>query len=283
MDNPNISSLSGLDQWLSRSWTSAPEEYQWLLLQTLATAPSRRAWIESWPTVVDGLVLDLGCGPGIISQEIAALKTCRVVGYDRDPNVLDLAQNINRLFDNQGRVKFRLGDIVEENGADHEADAVCLRFVAQYANNLKDFLGHVANHVAPGGYLAIEDIDDGYLVEHPDPPPSWQRAIAAFQAFQSGPAGDRHVGRKMAQAGVENGLTLESISLNPSVHAGPLNYDDLSVQFDVDRIDRAVPAMIRQGLLSEKDWYEARAHYRASFPHFTYVSTATVRLLFRVP
>ncbi|MDA8205460.1 MAG: methyltransferase domain-containing protein [Thermaerobacter sp.] len=281
MSNGNISSLDGLDRWLSRSWAGAPQEYQWLLLQTLATAASRRAWIASWPGISGEFVLDLGCGPGVVAQEIAVLKSCRVIGYDIDANVLDLAQNINRLFDNQGRVKFRLGDILEDAGK-QEATLALVRFVAQYVGDLDRFFLRVHEHIQPGGYLAIEDIDDGYLVEYPEPPQAWQHAVRAFQTHQNH-AGDRYVGRKLAEAGTRAGLVLEDLTTNPSVYAGPMTADDLSVQFDIDRIGREVPAMIRQGLLTEQEWFEARSQYRATFPHFTYISTATVRLLFRVP
>lgn len=282
MTNPNIAALSGVDQWLARTWTTAPQEYQWLLLQTLATAHSRRDWIRSWPAVTNGLVLDLGCGPGVVSQEIAALKSCRVVGYDKDPQVLELAQNIDRLFDDTGRVKFRLGDILDDDN-EGPAQAACVRFVAQYASDLDRFLTQVKARVSRGGYIAMEDIDDGYLIEYPSPPPEWLKALAAFQQHQSGTQGDRMVGRKLARAGVNAGLVLEELTINPGAQAGITVAEDLSVQFDIDRIERVVPSMIQEGLLTEREWYAAVAQYRASFPQYTFISTATVRILFRVP
>lgn len=282
MEEPSVASLAGLDQWLARTWTSAPTDYQWLLLQTLVTAASRRSWIASWPAVERGLILDLGCGPGIVAQEIAALLRCRVVGWDKDHAVLDMAQGINRLFNSDDRVRFRMGDILEDLGT-READAVTARFVAQYIGDLPGFFSTMKSHVKPGGYIALEDVDDGYLIEYPKPPDAWQRAVSAFQRYQSGPEGDRFVGRKLAQAGVESGLQLTQLALNPAVQAGLMEAQDLSVQFDIDRIDRAVPAMIQQHLITEDEWFQARAAYRASFPHYTYVSTATVRLVFRVP
>jgi SAM-dependent methyltransferase len=281
MDNlPNT--LSALDQWLNRSWMQVPEDYRWLVLQTLATAQSRRAWIASWPSVPGQLVLDLGCGPGLVAQEIASLKACRVIGSDIDPNVLDLAQSINRLFAD-GTVKFRLGDILDEPKSDERAAAACVRFVAQYTPDLDRFMAGVKNRVAPGGYIAIEDIDDGYLIEYPAAPESWQAAVTAFQQHQSGEAGDRQVGRKLAGAGVRAGLTLEALEISPSAQAGLVSPDDLSVQFDIDRIGRAVPDMIREHLITEEGWYGAVSEYRQSFPHYSFVSAATVRLLFRVP
>lgn len=282
MTTPARDTLTALDHWLNRSWNQIPEPYRWLVLQTLATTQSRRAWISSWPDVSGGMVVDLGCGPGIVAHEIAAMKSCQVLGCDIDPEVLDLAQGINRLLSTDGQVRFRFGDIVDST-SDEPAQAACVRFVAQYAPDLDRFMKGVKSRVESGGYIAMEDSDDGYLIEYPLPPDEWQTAVAAFQRHQSGTAGDRYVGRKLAEAGVRAGLSLDSLSLSPSVQAGITNADDLSVQFDIDRIGRAVPDMIRQGILGEDDWYRAASHYRQSFPRFTFVSAATVRVLFRVP
>ena len=218
----------------------------------------------------------------MIAQEIAVLKSCSVHGYDRDPGVLDLAQAVNRLFDNGNQVKFRLGDI-SQRVADPEANGACVRFVAQYAEDLPAFLASVKNWVTPGGFIAIEDVDDGYLIEHPEPPKAWKAAVKAFQQFQSGQKGDREVGRKLAQAGVEAGLVLSQLSLSPAVQAHVTKPDSMTVQFDIERIEQVLPRMIQAGLITESKWYEARSQYRASFPCFAYTSAATVRLLFRVP
>lgn len=278
----NHTSLSLLDEWLLHHWTSTPDEYHWLVLQTIATATSRRQWIETWPAVNDGLFFDLGTGPGITALEIATLKSCRVIGYDKDARVLDLAQSIQRLFAEQDQVRFRLGDILDDFH-DEPADGVCVRFVAQYAENLVGFLSRVKQRVKPGGYIAIEDIDDGYLVEYPEPPNAWKNAISAFQRFQSGRLGDRYVGRKLAEAGLQAGLIVADLSVNPSVQAGITNRDDISVEFDINRLEQSLPAMIQAGLITETEWYDARAQYRASFPHYTFISNATIRLLLRLP
>lgn len=282
MENSSASSLAWLDQWLARTWTGAPAEYQWLLLQTAATAASRRAWVESWPIEPGSRVVDLGCGPGIMVQEIASLKSALVMGLDRDSAVLDIAQSLNHLLGRQDSVKFRRSDILADAG-EGTADLVVSRFVSQYVDDLAHFFRQARSHAVSGGWVAIEDIDDRYVIEHPEPPVPWQQAVQAFQQHQSGASGDRMVGRKLAETGVREGLLLESVSLNPAVFAGMLDRQDATVQFDIERIERTMPALIAQGLLNEDQWIEAKTAYRASFPHFSFVSTATVRVLFRVP
>lgn len=282
MEELQNASLQRLDQWLARSWSTVPVDYQWLLLQTLATTASRRAWIMSWPDATGGTILDWGSGPGIISQEIALLKNCLVVGTDVDPNVLELAQAVSHLFNMERFVRFKKADILND-AVTEPADGIVSRFVTQYLPEAHRFFKQSRDHLKPGGFLALEDIDDGYLIEHPAPPDTWQNAVRAFQQSQAGPGGDRFIGRKLAHVGVESGLELVNMTVNPSVFAGEMNAQDLSVQFDIDRINRALPAMIRQDLITESEWYRAQQDYRASFPKFAFVSSATIRLLFRRP
>lgn len=282
MEASEPTALEQLDGWLTRTWTSFPKPYQWLVLQTIATHQTRREWIQSWPDLPGPLVFDLGCGPGIVALEIARLKSCHVVGWDKDVEALQLAQQISRLFDAEDLVSFRLGNLFDEYHGPR-ADAACVRFVAQYAEDATEFLSRVKDRVAPGGYIAIEDVDDGWTIEYPDPPAPWQKAVAAFQAWQRGASGDRMVGRKLAEAGVKAGLALESLSLNPSVSAGILHPGDLSVSFDIERITQALPDMVRAGVLDESEWTQAKAAYRDSLPRFVFLSTATIRLVFRVP
>lgn len=282
MDNVIDESLARLDQWLLQYWNRTLPQYRWLFLQTLATANSRRRWIESWPTVVNGLVVDVGCGPGIVSHEIATLKACRVMGLDRDAVVLGLARTLSRLLQLSDSVEFDQSDILTKDGAGL-ADAACARFVAQYAPSLELFFARMKSHVRSGGYIVLEDIDDGYIIEYPKPPLAWQRVVDAFRDYQSGSEGDRYVGRKLADAGRRSGLQVEDITLNPVVQAGWTTWDDLSVQFDVERVGQALPLMMARGLICEDEWQTAKRDYQASFPHFSYVSSSTVRILFRVP
>ncbi len=282
MENIPESSLTWLDQWLAKSWPNASPEYQWLLLQTWATSESRRQWIRSWPVKTGSQIIDLGCGPGVIAQEIAVLTQSQVLGLDIDNGALDLAQSLNRLLNHEGQVRFRHQNLMESEGQSI-ADLAVARFVAQHMPDLGTFMQKAASHVRPQGLLAIEDTDDGLVIEYPDPPEAWQSAFRAFQAHQTGPSGDRQVGRKLAQAGVDLGLTLESVAVNPSVYAGTLERNDLTVQFDIDRIERHLPALIDKGLLDKDTWLDAKAQYRASFPHFSFVSSSTVRVLFRLP
>lgn len=282
MDEQHTQSLMALDQWLERNWQTAPKDYQWLLVQTFATRAARRQWISQWPDVTRGLVFDFGCGPGLISQEIAILKQCQVIGYDRDPEVLSLAQNVNHLFGREDQVRFRLGNILNDRGT-RQGDVALCRFVAQYVDDLTVFYEHLQSFIKPQGYIVIEDVDDGYLIEYPTPPQSWQSLIDKFRLYQNQSGGDRFVGRKLAGAGMASGLELVSMSLEPSVYAGIMRAEDLSVQFDIERLEQAVPLMIQQKFVTEHEWFTAKSDYRASFPHHTYVSSASVRLIFRVP
>lgn len=277
-----MASLEALDQWLATQLAQIPSSYQWLFIQTLATTASRRSWLESLPIDRNALIIDLGSGPGIMAQEISLIKHCRVLGIDHDAQLLALAQVLNRVMEGHNRVDFHEADLLAREGH-RNGDGVVSRFVTQYLPDLKAFFSQARTHLKSGGFVAVEDVDDGYLIEYPKPPDVWQRMIETFQTYQQGPRGDRHVGRKLAEAGVQAGLNLISTTLAPGVHAGWMTSTDLSVQFDIARIEQAIPDMRIAGLISDDAWHIAKSAYEDSFPHFTYVSSATVRLLFRVP
>ncbi|MCY0879433.1 MAG: methyltransferase domain-containing protein [Firmicutes bacterium] len=274
-------SLTAIDAWGDSAWARIPPRYHWLLLQTIATREERRAWIQEWPLAPDALVIDVGTGLGIMAHEIAALHGCRVMGIDRDAAALAIAHDLNRHC-SASQVTFQLADIYAPLPA-WTADLAVARFVAQHVPDIHALFSRLGAWVRPGGLVAAEDVDDAYLVEYPSPPPTWQQAVQAFQRYQSGARGDRLVGRKLAQAGLEAGLTLEQVTLNPRVAVRTLTPQDPAVEFDISRIREALPAMVAQGLLTEDAWAQAERDYRAALPRLVYLSTATVRVLFRRP
>jgi ubiquinone/menaquinone biosynthesis C-methylase UbiE len=131
MAHPN---LSAIDDWLTAAWTKMPKRYHWLLLQTLATREDRRAWIHRWRLAPGWLVVDVGCGPGVMAHEIAAIHGFRVLGLDRDASLLAVARDLNRALA-CASVSFQHGDIYDALPPSPVADFAVARFLAQYASD----------------------------------------------------------------------------------------------------------------------------------------------------
>src|SRR2546429_5583697 len=111
--------------------------------------------------------LDLGCGGGEVSFELASLAgvSGSVVGIDMDEVKLALAQEAatGRGFAN---VEFRAGNV---NGwAEPSAyDFVYCRFLLQHLSRPVELLARMSDAVRPGGAIAAEDTDHQGLFSHP--------------------------------------------------------------------------------------------------------------------
>lgn len=124
-----------------------------------------------WPTtsclleeagVVPGMnCLDLGCGGGDVTVQLAALTGPhgRVTGVDMDAIKLELAQR-NATQDGLENVEFRklkVQDWIEES----QYDCVYSRFLLSHLTDPLQVLHRMLRAVRPGGLALLEDIDFG--------------------------------------------------------------------------------------------------------------------------
>ncbi|AEJ38562.1 Methyltransferase type 11 [Sulfobacillus acidophilus TPY] len=273
-------SFEQLDQWLVKELQAFETAEDWLLLQTLVTRDTRRQWLGGLPWTSRDRVMDFGCGSGIVAWELAALKGCQVIGLDQDETALRRARRLVADLPIHPSPRFIPGDVLHPPFVEKLTGGFS-RFVLQYVPDPKGLLGLWARQLEKGSYLAIEDIDDGFIVEYPEPPAAWQRIVDAFRQYQAGPGGDRLIGRKLAVWGKAAGLTVITLDIAPNVYSGPLQPEDTTVQFDILRIRQALPTMVSQGLLAPEDFQRGVDAYLASLPHDTFISVSTVRILFR--
>jgi 2-polyprenyl-3-methyl-5-hydroxy-6-metoxy-1,4-benzoquinol methylase len=110
--------------------------------------------------------LDLGCGAGAVTHEIADLigETGSVVGVDVDDEIIAIARDAAR---EQGlsNVEFRTAN-VNEWDEPSSYDFVYSRFLLQHLSRPVDLLRRMWRAVRPGGALAVEDADfDGLFCE----------------------------------------------------------------------------------------------------------------------
>ena len=115
--------------------------------------------IESGQTV-----LDLGCGPGLVSARLAS-RCERVIGIDLDSEFIEAARHhcpSNCEFIKTDLEDLKINDL-------HPVDGVWSRFAAAYFPNFAPVLNRWAAYVRPGGWLALIEIDDLLTGHHPLP------------------------------------------------------------------------------------------------------------------
>lgn len=112
--------------------------------------------------------LDLGCGGGDVTLQLAALTgPCgRVIGADMDETELELAQQAAKR-DGLGNVQFcrlNVQDWIEES----QYDCIYSRFLLTHLADPLQVLHRMLRAVKPGGLALIEDIDfEGHFCQPP--------------------------------------------------------------------------------------------------------------------
>ena len=112
-------------------------------------------------------VLDVGCGPGTITVDLARrVAPGRVLGLDVSADPLDEAR---ALAAREGvAVEFAVGDVYALDLPDDSVDVVHAHQVLQHLTDPVAGLREMARVCRPGGVLAVRDVDYATFVWFPD-------------------------------------------------------------------------------------------------------------------
>ncbi len=117
------------------------------------------------PHLAPGLdLLDVGCGPGTITAELADLVAPgTTVGVDREQAVIDEARRTST-----GPADFRTGDVYQLDFRPESFDVVHAHQVLQHLADPVAAIHQMGRVLRPGGRLAVRDADYGAFLWHPD-------------------------------------------------------------------------------------------------------------------
>ncbi|MGY1620514.1 methyltransferase domain-containing protein [Geodermatophilus sp. SYSU D00691] len=136
------------------------QSHRWRTVENSAAylAPHLRAGVD---------VLDVGCGPGTITVDLAVrVAPGRVVGLDVSPDPLAEARSLAASRDVD--VTFAVGDVYALDAADGSFDVVHAHQVLQHLTDPVAALREMARVCRPGGLLAVRDVDYATFVWWPD-------------------------------------------------------------------------------------------------------------------
>jgi len=132
------------------------------------------ALLDRLPSLLGRTVLDLGCGPGLVSARLAA-RGAQVVGVDR--NAAFLAAARRRCPPSCRFLEADLGDLDARDLP--RADGLWSSFAAAYFPHFAPVLKRWTSCLAPGAWIALVEIDDLWRGHRPLP----AEVRAAFAAF----------------------------------------------------------------------------------------------------
>lgn len=157
-----------------------------------ALARTRREPVEELPAPVQRLlvhvplrsrVLEVDCGSGGVSRQLAAKRGAKVTAIDLVPRAIDVARV--RTSPSLG-VEYRVADIMALTPYGFDV-AIAVDSVRD--RSLADIATRMANAVVPGGVVLISDTFDGWFVE-------LRRKRKTLQRILPGVAVRRHLGNR---------------------------------------------------------------------------------------
>ena len=192
------------------------EGYERLLLLSRERWPDTAALFERAGLAPGMRCVDLGCGGGEVTMEIARLVAPggAVTGVDMDEVKLELARQAAELR-GLGNVEFRVLNVRDwdEPGG---YDAVYCRFLLRHLSQPVDLLRRMWAGVRPGGVLIVEDGDhDGWCC-HP-PNEAFDFFVRAFRQVLQRRGGDPAMGRKLYACLLAAGIPRPDVALVQSV------------------------------------------------------------------
>jgi trans-aconitate methyltransferase len=220
----------------------------------------QQAWrtplYDHLPPLAGRTVLDLGCAIGDQSAVLAE-RGARVIGIDGNDELLEVARA-------RGVAEVHKADL--RAVPDVKADGIWASFVAAYFVDFAPVLAHWAQHLRPGGWIALVEIDDLFGHE-PLAPQSktllddYAREALVAQRY------DFHMGHKLPDFLSSSGFT---IVREHAVADAELSFDGPArpdvIQAWRDRFDRMQLLCARPGFEVMRDDFLAclaRADHRS--------------------
>jgi SAM-dependent methyltransferase len=169
-------------------------------------------------------VLDLGCGPGTITADLATIVTpARVTALEITEDALGLARaEIERR--EIGNVDFAVGDVHALDFADDTFDVVHAHQVLQHVADPVTALGEMRRVTKPGGVVAVRDSDYAAFTWFPALP-ELDEWLTLYEEIARGNGGEPDAGRRLLRWAHAAGFTDVTASSSTWCFATPADRD----------------------------------------------------------
>jgi SAM-dependent methyltransferase len=230
-------------------------EIERLRIQSEAMAPDTIAMLDRLGPMQGWTCLDLGCGPGGITDLLSARvgPAGRVIGLDMDAEFLEHART-----NAAPNVEFRTGDAYSSDLPSGTFDLVHMRFVASTAGNPEQLITEAARLARPGGIVALQEPDGSTLNCYP-PHPAWERLKSALLAAFRGVGADLELARRLYSLVQQAGL--RDVQYRTALLA--VRSIDPMVDYLPSTVESLRGTILELGLLSESELTAALADCRA--------------------
>ncbi|UCH71811.1 MAG: methyltransferase domain-containing protein, partial [Thermoplasmatales archaeon] len=189
------------DEFHKRSKEDLDDFIKKLELQALETAEERIPLYLEVGLKDAKNILDVGCGSGIVTRDIARLTKGKVIGIDGSEDMIKVAKKILKDYKN---VELKIGSAENLPFDDNKFDIVTCNLMLMWANKPQKFVNEMVRVTKHGGtVLASLEPDYGGKLHWPENPKV--DPIFAGEAIRE-KGGDPHIGRKLRLLFVRAGL-----------------------------------------------------------------------------
>jgi 2-polyprenyl-6-hydroxyphenyl methylase/3-demethylubiquinone-9 3-methyltransferase len=106
-----------------------------------------------------GLIIDLGCGGGLVTETIALTSECKVVGFDISEGALDKARlHAEQSSIPKSKLEYRKGSIYEIPMPDQSVDGVIVSDVLEHLHDIPAAMNEISRVLKPGGVVVFDTI-----------------------------------------------------------------------------------------------------------------------------
>ena len=149
-------------------------------------------------------ILDVGCGTGAISKDMAAIvgDSGSVTGIDNTEKFINSGKNIYQNIENLNLIHADLFDF----NTDEKFDLITSARTLQWLNNPKEALLKMKSLLKPGGTISILDYNHEDLEWTPEPPKSMQTFYKSFLKWKSDAGMNNRIAEDLPELMQEIGL-----------------------------------------------------------------------------
>ena len=218
-----------------------------LRLLSEALAPTTRALLSAVGIPEGSVCLDVGCGGGDVTRELAraAGPSGRVLGVDLDDVKLQIARR-ECAEQGIGNVAFEACDVTAWEPSE-SFDVVYARFLLTHLADPARLVSAMRARIRPGGVLVVEDIDFRGHFSEPESP-AVQRYVDLYTASVRRRGADPNIGPRLP--GLLRDAGLDDVRMRLVQPGGLEERVKLLVPVTLESLSEAV---LRDGLIGEDD------------------------------
>lgn len=215
-----------------------------LKLLSRAMAPFTSALLDEAGIRPGSRILDVGCGGGDVTQELArrAGPDGLAVGMDVDAVEIGIAQR-EAAAAGIGNVRYRVGNVLKDEVGE-PFEVVYARFLLSHLSAPEEGVNRLVRSVRAGGLIVVEDVDFSGHFCRPERV-SFENYVRWYEHTARRRGVDCHIGPRLPAMLADAGLNvLGARAVNPAAISGPIKEMALAT------LAAIADAVVEEGLAS---------------------------------